>query len=67
MVEAGSFSENIGGTGIDAATATVGQLQRAITSGVLTSAQITACYLARIERLNPRLRGVITVSDEAAA
>jgi len=67
MVEAGSFSENIDGTGIDAATATVGQLQRAITSGVLTSAQITACYLARIERLNPRLRGVITVSDEAAA
>jgi amidase len=67
MTEAGSLSENIDGTDIDAATATVSELQRAITSGVLTSAQITACYLARIERLNPRLHGVITVSDKAAA
>ena len=48
MVEAGFFSEDIDGTSIDAATATIGELQRAITSGVLTSAQITACYLARI-------------------
>jgi amidase len=67
MVEAGSLSENIDGTGIDAATASVSELQQAITSGVLTSAQITACYLARIERLNPRLRAVIAVSDRAAA
>jgi amidase len=67
MVEAGSLSENIGSTGIDAATATAGQLQRAMTDGTLTSAQITAFYLARIARLNPRLRAVITVSDDAAA
>ena len=67
MVEGGSLSENIGSTGLDAATATAGQLQRAMTDGTLTSAQLTAFYLARIERLNPRLRAVITVSDDAAA
>jgi len=67
MAEAGSLSEDIAGTGIDAATATVGQLHRAIRSGALTSAQLTAFYLARIERLNPRLRAVITVSATAAA
>ena len=67
MVEGGSLSENIGSTGLDAATATAGQLQRAMTDGTLTSAELTAFYLARIERLNPRLRAVITVSDDAAA
>ena len=67
MVEAGSHSENIDGTNIDAATATVGELQSAITSGALTSAQLTGFYLARIERLNPRLGAVITVSDTAGA
>jgi amidase len=67
MVEGGSLSENIGSTGLDAATATAGQLQRAMTDGTLTSAELTTFYLARIERLNPRLRAVITVSDDAAA
>jgi amidase len=67
MEEAGSRRENIGGTGIDAATATVGGLHRAIASGALTSAQLTAFYLATIERLNPRLRAVIQVSATAAA
>jgi amidase len=41
MVEAGSLRENIGGTSIDAATATVGELQQAMTSGALTSAALT--------------------------
>jgi hypothetical protein len=63
MVEAGSLSENIPGTSIDAATATAGQLRQAIASGALTSADLTAFYLARIERLNPGLRAVITVSE----
>jgi amidase len=67
MVEAESLSENIRGTSIDAAAATVGELQQALTSGALTSAELTAFYLARIERLNPRLRAVVTVSDRAAA
>jgi amidase len=65
--EAGSTRETIAGTGVDATTATVGALHRAIASGGLTSAQLTAFYLARIERLNPRLRAVITVSASAAA
>jgi len=67
MVEAGSLSEDIPGTGADVAIATVGELQRAITSGALTSAELTASCLARIERLNPRLRAVIRVSESAAA
>jgi amidase len=67
MAGAGSLSENIPGTRIDAAGATVGDLQRAITSGALTSAALTAYYLARIEQLNPRLRAVIAVSDNAAS
>src|SRR5712691_848757 len=67
MVEAGSLSEDIPGTGIDATTATAADLQRAITSGSATSAALTAFYLARIKRLNPALRAVITVSETAAA
>jgi len=67
MVDAGSLSEDIPGTGIDVAAATVGELQRAITSGALTSAELTAFCLDRIERLNPRLRAVIRVSESATA
>ncbi len=67
MSETESLSENIRGTGIDAAAATIGELQQALTSGALTSAEFTAFYLARIERLNPRLRAVVTVSQSAAA
>ena len=66
-MESGSLSETIPGTGLDAATATAADLQRAITSGQQTSAGLTAFYLARIERLNPALRAVITVSESAAA
>ena len=42
-------------------------LQQALTSGTLTSAELTACYLDRIERLNPRLHAVISVSPDALA
>jgi amidase len=59
--------EQIGGSGLDAQTATVAGLQQALSSGSATSADLVGFYLARIERLNPELRAVITVSPEAAA
>src|SRR5258708_12910412 len=61
------LGERIGGSGIDAGGATVAGLQRALSSGLLTSAELTAFYLARIKRLNPDLHAVITVSPEALA
>src|SRR5260370_6991620 len=60
-----SPGEQIGGSGIDARSATVAGLQQAMSSGSLTSADLTAFYLARIERLNPELHAVITVSPDA--
>ena len=42
-------------------------LQEALSSGLLTSADLTAFYLERIERLNPELHAVITVSPLALA
>jgi amidase len=55
------------GSGVDAHGATVARLQQALSSGSLTSADLTAFYLARIERLNPQLHAVITVSPQAPA
>jgi len=62
-----SLGEQIGGSGIDARGATVAGLQQALSAGSLTSAGLTAFYLARIERLNPDLHAVITVSPAAGA
>lgn len=62
-----SLGEQIGRSGIEARGATVAGLQRALTAGSLTSADLAAFYLARIERLNPELHAVITVSPEAPA
>jgi len=62
-----SLTEPIGGTGLDAATVTAAELGQAMCAGTLTAAGLTAFYLARIERLNPRLRAVISVSALAAA
>jgi len=62
-----SLDEQIGGSGLDARGVTVAGLQRAMTAGSLTSAGLTAFYLGRIERLNPELHAVITVSPEALA
>ncbi|HWG13249.1 MAG TPA: amidase family protein, partial [Streptosporangiaceae bacterium] len=45
--------------------ASVGGLQRAMSAGTLTSAEVTAFYLERIYRLNPALHAVITVSAAA--
>jgi amidase len=61
-----SLGERIGGSGIAAGGATVAALRQALSSGSLTSAALTAFYLDRIERLNPGLRAVITVSPDAA-
>ena len=61
-----SLPERIGGYGIDAGGATVARLREALSSGPLTSAELTAFYLERIERLNPDLHAVITVSPAAA-
>jgi amidase len=45
----------------------VARLQQALSSGSLTSAGLTAFYLDRIERLNPSLHAVISVSPNTAA
>jgi amidase len=55
----------IGDSGIGARDATVAGLQRALSSGSLTSAVLTAFYLDRIERFNPDLHAVISVSPHA--
>jgi len=65
MPEPESLDEQIGHSGIDAGGATVARLQQALSSGSLTSADLTAFYLARIERLNPQLHAVISVSPQA--
>jgi amidase len=57
----------IGDSGIATRDATVAGLQRALSSGSLTSAGLTAFYLDRIERLDPGLHAVISVSPHAPA
>ena len=59
--------ELIGASGLRAGHAPVAALGQALTAGTLTSAELTACYLGRIERLNPLLRAVITVNPGALA
>jgi amidase len=62
-----SLGETIAGTDLDAGSASVAALGHALSSGTLTAAALTAYYLARIDRLNPGLRAVISVSPRAAA
>jgi amidase len=62
-----SLAEIIGNTGIDAGSASVARLGESLAGHSLTAAELAAFYLARIERLNPDLRAVITVSGAAAA
>jgi amidase len=61
------LDERIGVSDIGADGATVARLRRALDSGSLTSAGLTAFYLDRIERLNPELHAVISVSPDAPA
>ena len=60
-----SLSERIGDSGIEAGGATVEGLRQALESGRLSSAELTGFYAGRIERLNPDLHAVITVSPDA--
>lgn len=46
--------------------ATIAALHDALTAGTLSSADLTACYLDRIERFDPRLHAVITANPLAA-
>jgi Asp-tRNA(Asn)/Glu-tRNA(Gln) amidotransferase A subunit family amidase len=50
----------------DIAFATVAQLSRWIESRQLTSERLTNIYLARLERFNPKLRCVITLTKDHA-
>jgi amidase len=59
------LDERIGASDIGADGATVARLQQALGSGSLTSAELTAFYLDRIERLNPQLHAVISVTPDA--
>jgi transcriptional regulator with XRE-family HTH domain len=52
---------------INAASLTVAQLQHEMTVGRLTSAALTQYYLFLIEKLNPTLRAIISVSPDALA
>jgi amidase len=60
-------SQTLGGSGLDPDTATVAALRQALTEGTITAGELTAFYLSRIERLNPALGAVISVSPDAAA
>src|SRR6516225_1748585 len=60
-------SQTLGGSGLDPDTASVAALRQALTEGTITSGELTAFYLSRIERLNPALGAVISVSPDAAA
>jgi amidase len=62
-----SLAQNIGRTGIRAGDATAQALGQALAAGTVTAAGLAAFYLDRIERLNPGLRAVITVSADAHA
>jgi amidase len=65
MSLAESLDEEIDSSGIKARGATVTSLRQAMAAGSLTSADLTAFYLERIERLDPELHTVITVSPQA--
>ncbi len=62
-----SLAQAVGRTGIPAGQATVARLAAVLSAGTLTAAELTAFYLARIDRLNPALRAVITASPVALA
>jgi amidase len=62
-----SLAQNVGRTGISAGAATARNLSQELAAGTLTAAELTDFYLARIDRLNPGVRAVITVGHDAAA
>jgi amidase len=62
-----SLAQRVGLTSITAGDATVANLASALAAGTLTAAELTDFYLARIERLNPALRAVISVGPDGGA
>lgn len=50
----------------DLTTLTLAEAARRMAAGELTSEALTRAYLARIERLNPRINAYVTVTAEAA-
>ena len=60
-----SPGEIIGGSGISLADVTVARLSQAMEAGTLTSTELVRFYLERIERHNPALGAVISVSGDA--
>jgi amidase len=67
MSEPPAVTETIPGTAIGAAGATVAALREALAARTLTARGLTAFYLGRIERLDPLLHSVISVSGDAPA
>src|SRR5260370_7204548 len=47
-------------------TLSIGELGRSLSSGEISSVELTRLFLARIERLNPALNALITLTAEQA-
>jgi amidase len=56
---------NVSLRGVDLEQSTILEIQEAMNHGRLSSLELTAFYLERIERLNPELNAVITTSPTA--
>jgi len=67
MATSESPGETIGQSGIATGSVTVAGLRQAMAAGGLTSAELVRYYLEQIERHNPALHAVISVSADAAA
>jgi amidase len=65
MTNSESPGETIGSSGIGLGEVSVAALREAMSAGRLTSADLVRFYLERVERHNPALRAVISVSDDA--
>src|SRR5260370_21426792 len=61
-----SPSETIGRSGTRVGGVTVARLSQVMAAGTLTSAEVARFYTERIERHNPALGAVISVSADAA-
>src|ERR1700751_1449843 len=60
-------AREIPGTSIDPASSSVADLRQAMAAGTVTSSALARYYLESIERLNPALHAVITLSPDALA
>ena len=60
-------AREIPGTSIDPASTSVADLRQALAAGTVTSSALTRYYLDRVERLNPALHAVLTLSPDALA